>query len=261
MSERDEFLEKQRRNVAEAIERIDKIITPLLLHTELVIKGLEDSGGNPKAHFSSNELQVVDYYARRESLLERRKDSIKVINDKARESLEAFDQKSAENAEEEALSIESLVIAAIEIAFVEGFTLTIGDVKIQWDPDRPFGGSNSDLSQIRDKALRAIGLDPEEGLGKIIKDPSGELEKALTSLNDSASKELTDAKNVFDKALSDAKREVDQELTELRKKIDETAENTAREVEGFIDRNTHDLQRAIKSFGEALGSLLPKITL
>jgi hypothetical protein len=222
--------------------QIEMVFAPLINAVDIQIGKLEKANQDPAKYYDLENDEFINYFEIRNIYVQQKEKAITEFLLKM--DTEVIKLESlAENADAPAISWEQTAFVIIKYALENGIKIKIGNV--EWDSTKPLGGKNSIFDELRNTAMKSIGIDPNSEFGKIIKDPINaavnigenigkETEATLNNIKNTTEKALEDVNATTGKALSDIKRETDKALEDARIASEKAIQDTARELGKII---------------------------
>ena len=240
-------------------KKIEEVFAAYINPIQLKIALLEEAGQDPKKYFDDDDLVFVDFYEQLEAYTSERNKAIEAFENKIDEQLKELEaaQAAGEVPAEAPTSWEQVAFEVIKYALTEGVKIKVGDV--EWDSTKPLGGEGSVFDDLRNAAMKSLGIDPDSEFGKIIKDPINAVSDLGENLDAEAKKILTDAKRKADKALTDVKRESDKALTDAKREIDKGLTDVKKATDKALTDARKTVDKAIKDVTREIAKVIPKV--
>jgi hypothetical protein len=154
--------------IQKGIEKIEMVFAPLINAVNIKIGRLEKANQDPTKYYDIDEDLVINYVEIRDIYIAEKEKAISSYSSEMNKELDALGS-TPDGAEAPPTSWEKVAFLIIKHALEEGIRIKIGNV--EWNSEKPFGGKGSVFDDLRNTAMKAIGIDPDSDLGKIIKDP------------------------------------------------------------------------------------------
>jgi hypothetical protein len=223
-----DFYEKMRQQTKAGLEKIDEVFNPLITVIEMKITLLKEAKQDPANYFDLDENGFVNYIEMLDEYKAAKEKAEKELTTHIDNSIKEFESMEGEQPQAGEEEFYKVVFLILKEALQNGVRIKIGNV--QWDSSKPLGGEGSVFVEVRDTALKAIGIDPKSDVGKLITDPVNGLE----NLSENTKRELETAlKNVHretERALENVGRETGQALENARRETEKAMSNVAKEV-------------------------------
>jgi vacuolar-type H+-ATPase subunit E/Vma4 len=236
--------------IQKGIEQIEMVFSPLINAVDIQIGKLEKANLDPTNYYDLEEDEHINYVEIRKIYVTEKEKAITSYLAEMDKEIIAL-ENTPEGAEAPPVSWEKVVFVIIKYALQNGIRIKVGNV--EWDSQKPLGGEGSVFDDLRNVAMKSIGIDPESDLGKIIKDPINsakdlgenigkETEKALNNANRETEKAVNNIAKVSEKAIADVKKETEKALADARK----TAEKAVQDVVKVVSKNIPKIRIKIK---------------
>lgn len=250
--------EKIQKAIEQGIEKIEMVFAPLITAIDIQIGRLEKAGQDPTKYYDLEEDEYVDYIAIREVYVNEKEKAIAEFQaEMDKEVQKIANSPEPETPAEGDIGWEKVVFYIIKYALENGVKIKIRDV--EWDSSKPLGGEGSVFDELRSGAMKAIGIDPDSELGKIVKDPLNAAKDLGKNLDRETGKALTDIKVATDKALTNAKRETDKALTDVKKATDKALTDVKKTTDKALTDARKTADKAVKDVAREIGKVIPKV--